>query len=77
MLILKGLTYTDLLIGSYVLMAIIGIELGIIIRLRRRIKSLKDSLSLTSEQSNKPTNQASDPSEIPKIKKEFIKNNNT
>ena len=53
MLILKGLTYTDLVIGSYVLAVIIGVETGIIIGLIRRAGSWGNLFKLTAKASDK------------------------
>jgi len=48
-LILKGLTYTDLVIGSYILIAIIGIETGLLVGLIQRAGSFRNLLKLTSK----------------------------
>jgi len=78
-LILKGLTYTDLVIGSYVLAVIIGIETGIIIVLIQRAGSWRNLFKLTAKMSNNDssntTKEGHNTSNIPDIKQTCIKNN--
>jgi hypothetical protein len=72
-----GLTYTDLVIGTYALTVIIGIELGIILRLTRKVGLLRDSLKSTSSPSNNTANEADNTPKIPKEKKDFVKDDDT
>jgi hypothetical protein len=80
-LILRGLTYTDLAIGSLVLAIIVGVETGFIIGLIQRAGSWTNLFRLTSRASNKDGNKTTeerhDASEIPDIKQTFIKKGGT
>jgi hypothetical protein len=46
---MTGLTQADLIIGTYILMSIIGVEMGILIGLAQRAGSVRRLFKLTSK----------------------------
>jgi hypothetical protein len=73
---MSGLTRETLIIGTYILMAIVGIETGILVGLVQRAGSIRKLFKLTSQHlhdnSNQPTEYRGNTTENPQIEKKSV-----
>jgi hypothetical protein len=73
---MDGLTYADLVTGTHILMAIIGIETGILIGLVQRAGSFRNLFRLTSKtlynNDDQTTKHEGEASKNPKVEKNSI-----
>lgn len=73
---MTGLTQADLIIGTYILMAIVGVETGIIVGLIQRAGSLRNLFKLIAkplhDDGNQTTKKGSDTAENPQVEEKRV-----
>ena len=78
---MMGLTQVDLIIGTYILMAIVGIETGILIGLVQRAGSVRTLFKLTSQtfhdDDSRPAQRQGETAENPQVQKKRVESDYT
>jgi len=73
---MKGLTYENLVIGTYILMVIIGIETGFLVGLVQRAGSIRKLFKLTSKDfhndDSHPAEHKGKTAENPQVQKQRV-----